>query len=150
MKMIVPPPLQGLICAGLIWAIATYFPQYSIDIIYKRYLSALFFIIGIAIDLLALRVFHQASTTVNPFTPQKTSSLVATGIYQYTRNPMYLGMVFLLLGLCLWFGVWLGLLVIALFVWCITELQIKPEEGVLAEKFGESYADYCRKVRRWV
>lgn len=150
MKLLIPPPLQGLICAGLIWGIATYFPQFSIDIPFKKYLSAVFFLIGVTIDLLALRIFHQSGTTISPFAPEKTSSLVATGIYQYTRNPMYLGMVFLLLGLSIWFGAWLGLFVIALFIWSITELQIKPEEAVLQEKFGEPYADYCTKVRRWV
>jgi len=150
MKLIVPPPLQGLICAGLIWVIATYFPQYSIDLAYKKYLSGVLFFIGVTIDLLALRIFHQSGTTVSPFSPDKTSSLVATGIYRYTRNPMYLGMVFLLVGFTVWFGAVPGLLIIALFIWSITELQIKPEEAVLLEKFGESYTDYCQKVRRWI
>jgi len=150
MKLIVPPPLQGLICAGLIWVIATYFPQYSIDLTYKKYLSGVLFFIGVTIDLLALRIFHQSGTTVSPFSPDKTSSLVATGIYRYTRNPMYLGMVFLLVGFTVWFGTVPGLLIIALFIWSITELQIKPEEAVLLEKFGESYTDYCQKVRRWI
>jgi len=150
MKLLIPPPLQGLICAGLIWGVATYLPQYSIDIEFKKYLSALFFICGVTIDLLALRIFSRTGTTVSPFSPEKTSTLIATGVYRYSRNPMYLGMALLLVGLTIWFGTMPGLVFIGLFVWSITVFQIKPEEAILQEKFGDAYMDYCSKVRRWV
>jgi len=150
MKLLIPPPLQGLICAGLIWVCATYFPQYSIDVPYKKILSAIFFVIGIMTDLMALRVFHKAQTTVSPFSPENTTSLIAVGVYQYSRNPMYLGMALLLTGLTIWFGTPFGLALIVCFVWSITVFQIKPEEEVLREKFGDDYVSYCHKVRRWV
>jgi len=150
MKLLIPPPLQGLVCAGLIWAAAMYFPQYSIEIPFKRFFAAVFFITGVIIDLIAIGLFMRTKTTVSPFSPEKTSQLVTSGIYGYTRNPMYLGMALLLTGLTIWFANPFGLLFITLFIWSISTFQIKPEEIILHEKFGEVYGNYCNHVRRWV
>ena len=98
-----------------------------------------------------LRQFARAGTTTNPHSPGKASALVDGGIYRITRNPMYLGMVFLLTG----WGIGLGDLVAlvvgpAFFVAVITRLQIIPEERVLAATFGEEYEAFRSRTRRWI
>lgn len=72
------------------------------------------------------------------------------GPYRFTRNPMYLGMVLILLAWCLWLGNAAALLALAAFVGYITRFQIVPEERALAGRFGAAYEDYRRRVRRWV
>ena len=94
--------------------------------------------------------FKRARTTVNPFRPQNTSSLVTSGIYRFTRNPMYLGLLAIVLGwgtfLCSAFA-FLGPVA---FVAYITRFQIVPEERVLLAKFGSAYSTYLARVRRWL
>ena len=78
------------------------------------------------------------------------SSLVKDGVYAYTRNPMYVGLVIVLIGWALWLGSFLSLIIVPLFMYAITKLQIKPEEQVLTELFGIEYIEYMKKVRRWL
>ncbi len=107
-------------------------------------------IIGIVIDVLSMRLFFQHNTTVNPHNPSKSEQLVTSGIYQYSRNPMYVGMALLLTAVGIWIGNWMVVPALLLFVWFLTRFQIIPEEEILREKFGEAYGDYCMKVRRWI
>jgi len=71
-------------------------------------------------------------------------------MYTFTRNPMYLGMLLLLIGWVFWVGNPLGVPMLFVYVWYLTRFQIKPEERVLAELFGDQYIDYMRQVRRWL
>jgi protein-S-isoprenylcysteine O-methyltransferase Ste14 len=94
--------------------------------------------------------FRRAQTTVNPLTPQATSSLVTTGIYRYSRNPMYVGLLFVLAGWGCYLANGLALLVLPLFVASMTRWQIIPEERFMAAKFGAEFEAYKRSVRRWL
>ena len=76
--------------------------------------------------------------------------MVTDGIYRYSRNPMYLGMALLLAAWALWLGNAAALLGIVLFVALINRYQIRPEERILAAKFGDDYRNYCRRTRRWL
>ncbi|MCL1038671.1 isoprenylcysteine carboxylmethyltransferase family protein [Shewanella corallii] len=94
--------------------------------------------------------FRRGNTTVDPTRPDKASKLINGGIYQRTRNPMYVGFASALVG---WGGYLtdpLALLLVPVFIWYLTEFQIKPEEQALTELFGEEYQDYCHQVRRWL
>jgi len=93
--------------------------------------------------------FRRQKTTVDPRDPSKSSALVIVGVYQYTRNPMYMGALLSLFGLVVYFGSVSGVFVLPLFIWCMNELQIKWEEKALLEKFGEPYKVYMENVRRW-
>ena len=106
--------------------------------------------IGIAVAASAIRQFGSAETTVNPLKPDEASSLVDTGLFSRTRNPMYLGLSFVLSGWIVWLQSAGAILVLAAFVLFITELQIKPEEAALRKLFGQKYIDYCKRVRRWI
>jgi protein-S-isoprenylcysteine O-methyltransferase Ste14 len=105
---------------------------------------------GVAVAIFAVREFRAARTTVNPLQPAAASSMVRSGIYRHTRNPMYLG---LLLVLAAW-SVWLAspaavavLLVVAVY---LDRFQIVPEERALAARFAREFDEYRRSVRRWL
>lgn len=89
-------------------------------------------------------------TTVDPLHPEKASSLVTTGIYQYTRNPMYVGMAFVLIGGLIRIGNPLCLAGVLFFIWYLDRFQIRPEEEALKKQFGEEFEQYCERVGRWV
>ncbi|MDJ0614946.1 MAG: isoprenylcysteine carboxylmethyltransferase family protein [Rhizobiaceae bacterium] len=150
MRLLIPPPLQAIICAGLMWVSSQFLPSVSYTSEWSLYLAAGLVLIGICIDFSALAGFFKSKTTVSPVSPSKTTSLVVTGIYQYTRNPMYLGLAFILSGFAIWLGNAVSLVFVPLFIWYVTRFQIIPEEEVLLEKFGMQYADYVSKVRRWI
>ncbi len=105
---------------------------------------------GTTVALLGVISFRRARTTVNPLRPHDASSLVTAGIYRWTRNPMYLGMLLTLLGWGVYLGSFPALLVAASFVPLMNRLQIIPEETALAVLFGSGFADYQSKVRRWI
>lgn len=94
--------------------------------------------------------FWQARTTISPMTLEKTSFLVTDGVYAWSRNPMYLSLLLALFAYFLWLGNGLGIVVLAAFVWELTHWQIKAEEYMLLTLFGEEYAQYCTRVRRWI
>ncbi len=145
----IPPPLQALICAGLMWLVKAWQP---LALHYQVPLGLIVFIIalGLGCALMAMLQFSRANTTVDPRTPDKAQSLQISGIYRFSRNPMYLGLLLLLLAWCLWLGLFVNLMLLALFVSYITTYQIIPEERALTEKFGEDYRRYCQQVRRWL
>ena len=106
--------------------------------------------VGACFDVAGLLAFRKAKTTVNPLAPNRSTAVVSTGVYRITRNPMYLGMALILLGLALYLASpWalLGPLVFAAF---ITRFQIQPEERALTARFGAAYTAYCTQVRRWL
>ncbi len=150
MKLLIPPPVQAIICAGLMWLIAKQFPQFGFSVALQEPVAILICIFGIAIDLISVGLFAQKKTTVSPFSPNKTANLVTSGLYQFTRNPMYLGMVFILTGLGVWLGNFAAFLMVPCFIGYITKLQIIPEEEILLEKFGEDFGEYMLRVRRWI
>ncbi len=150
MKLIVPPPAQGLICA-----VAMYFVEQSLGpstttISGQRGIALTLGGAGLLIDLLAIAAFINQRTTISPFHPSQTKKLVISGLYRFSRNPMYLGLLLILLGWGLWLGHPLNIALIALWIGYITHFQIKPEEAVLREKFGGEYDTYRQQVRRWI
>ena len=150
MKLLVPPPLVALVCALLMWGVASWFPQLVFDFPLRQPLAYLLGGAGLAIDLVSVAAFVKARTTVTPLAPEKASSLVTGGLYRLTRNPMYLGMLLVLTGVAVWFGSPLNLFVLAAFVAYLTTFQIKPEEARLEEIFGAQYTAYKAQVRRWL
>ena len=105
---------------------------------------------GAIVALLGFLALSQANTTINPVNPEKASSVVTSGIYRYTRNPMYLGLTALLVGWAGWLSVpWVFLGPVA-FMLYLTRFQILPEERIMSSKFGRDYDEYCKRVRRWL
>ena len=150
MKLLIPPPLQALICALAMWLLSTRLGQFGFSFSFQQEVAIAICLIGIVIDLVSVGLFAKLKTTVSPFSPNKTDKLVTSGMYQFTRNPMYLGMCFILTGLGLWLGNIASFIMVPIFMWFVTHLQIVPEEEILLEKFGDEYSNYMRSVRRWL
>jgi protein-S-isoprenylcysteine O-methyltransferase Ste14 len=145
-----PPPLLFAIAAlAMAWiGHAADFGGY--DFAQRRSLAAALVAVGVVLVVLALRAFFAARTTPNPLRPQDARTLVTTGPYAWSRNPMYLGDAIALAGIAVWTGNLLSLLPLAAFVACLDRWQIPAEEAALAVRFGERYAAYRREVRRWL
>ena len=150
----IPPPLIDAACALLMWALARALPQAqlwppggSAGVVGAALALAA---LGGAVALAGTLEFRRAHPTVNPLAPRRASTLVTRGIYRVTRNPMYLGMLGVLAGWAVWLGniaAWLGL---PLSMALLTVLQIRPEERILAERFGAEFERYAARVRRWL
>jgi protein-S-isoprenylcysteine O-methyltransferase Ste14 len=102
------------------------------------------------VALAAFLTFWRARTTINPLQPERASVLVTHGIYRFTRNPMYLSLLLLLVAYASHLGSWVAFAGPTGYVAYITRFQILPEERVLAAKFGDEFAAYKRRVRRWI
>jgi protein-S-isoprenylcysteine O-methyltransferase Ste14 len=91
---------------------------------------------------------HEAKTTVKPF--QESNTLVTGGVYSFSRHPMYLGFVLVLIGIAILLGALTPWVIVGAFIILIELVFIQVEEHMLSEKFGASWEDYKRKVRRWI
>ncbi len=150
MKPIIPPPIILLAFGAAMFGVSKFVPLAPFDFPGRVAVGAATALAGLAITAVAVGLFQRARTTINPLTPSKAESLVVEGLYKVTRNPMYLGMLVVLCGLFFIFAEGLNIFLPALFVILLTELQIKPEEKALEEKFGEDYRAYKKRVRRWL
>ena len=144
----IPPPIVTLFFALCIYLSRPYFPEFSSSLLNS--LSVISFAVGISIFVAAVSSFKKQKTTVNPISIEKASSLVINGIFKYSRNPMYLGMSFILVGLAFKFNLIGGLLFTSIFMSFITIFQIKPEEVAMEKLFKQQWKDYIKNVRRWL
>ena len=151
MKTMIPPPLVALIAMLLTFLSRNYLDIFYLHPHLQRTLFILFLVIGISVIFLATRQFKALKTTVNPLKPETASSLVTSGIFSRTRNPMYLGLASLLISFSIYFSSVFGIIIyLPLFVSYITIFQIIPEEDAMNKLFGNDYKSYCLKVRRWI
>ncbi|MEE2930838.1 MAG: isoprenylcysteine carboxylmethyltransferase family protein, partial [Pseudomonadota bacterium] len=132
------------------WGLALCFPDLRFDGSWGIMFALVLFIAGVTLLALALASFFQAKTTANPIDVSRAETLVTSGLFRLSRNPMYLGMLLILIGGVFWIGNWAACLAPAIFVFMMTELQIKPEERALKDKFGDAYIGYCKRTRRWI
>jgi len=107
-------------------------------------------VIGVAFIGLGIRALAQAGTTANPLAPEKASHLTTRGIYAWSRNPVYLGLLALLMALGVHLQSPVTLVGALVFVLYMTRFQIKPEERALAQLFGKDYQTYQSRTRRWI
>ena len=147
-KTKIPPPLVALTFGFLINYTKDIFPKIEIrnEIIFGSFMI----IIGLIIILSAIILFKKYQTTITPLNPSNATKLITDGIYKFSRNPMYLGLLLVLTSSGIYFGAWLSLLLAPLFCFLITTLQIVPEEEAMFKLFGESFVEYTKKVRRWI
>jgi len=94
--------------------------------------------------------FFRAKTTILPEKPNKTTTLVVKGVYALSRNPMYLALLFLLIGWAIYLGNFLSIIPVPFFVIYLNRFQIRPEEQALTKLFGQEYEAYTKRVRRWL
>lgn len=150
LRLKIPPPVWLLMFGTLMWGLHRVVPVATM--IHRPFGGAgwLFVAAGAATIAAAMLQFRRANTTINPTTPAKASSLVTSGIFGYSRNPMYLGLALVLAGWAILLGSLSPWVALPLFVLVITKMQIEPEEAVLAVLFDEPYRAYCARVGRWL
>ncbi|MHB8050876.1 MAG: methyltransferase family protein [Coriobacteriia bacterium] len=145
----VPPDAVALAVGGLMWLVSLVTPSLDAPRPYRVLAAVVLFAAGIAVIAAARVSFDRAGTTFNPTAPHRSSHLVTTGVYRWSRNPMYLGTQFVLLGLGVLLSNVFSLAVSAVYVLYMNRFQIGPEEQVLVGRFGSDYEAYRRSVRRW-
>ena len=150
LELKVPPVVLVLVLAMTMWIVAMQLPSLSIALPGQHGLAAIISCVGIFFILAGVYEFQKAKTTLNPTTPAATSSVVASGIYRVSRNPMYVGFLLVLTGWAIFLSHPLPFLLLPAFVAYMNRFQISPEERVLSAKFGDEYDTYKQSVRRWL
>ena len=148
METKIPPPI-----VTLVFGLSIYFSRgifQAVEIKYSFYIGILLLILGLAVLIFVVRLFRKDKTTVNPLSPEQATKLVTDGIFKYSRNPMYLGMVFILSSMAVFFNLIGGIILIALFCIYITKFQIIPEERAMSNLFSQDFNKYKQATRRWI
>lgn len=149
LELKVPPLALVFLFGALMWLISAY-SVFTIALPWRSALALIFCTVGFAIVLAGVLTFRRAKTTVNPLTPEATTTMVTSGIYHFTRNPMYLGFLFVLVGWAMYLSNLLAFALLPLFVWYMNRFQILPEERALGAKFSHGFTAYKGSVRRWL
>ena len=139
-----------MVFALIMYALDVILPIADFDFFGRNYLIGALLVLALLIGLIAFFQFRRSRTTIDPRNPEKASKLVSSGIYGYSRNPMYLALLVMLLAWGLHLGNAFNILVAAGFVSYMTRFQIIPEERALASIFGNDYLTYKAKVPRWI
>ena len=150
LELKVPPLALVLLAGGSMWLIARAAPAFEFAFPARLICAVGAIVIGLAIAGVGIVSFRRAKTTVNPMKPESSSALVVTGIYRLTRNPMYLGFLWILLGWGIFLSNMLAFLVLPGFVLYMNRFQIEPEERALTRLFGQTFVTYSAHVRRWI
>jgi protein-S-isoprenylcysteine O-methyltransferase Ste14 len=144
------PVMLAVLLAGLMWLLARNATTLAIAAGWRWASLAVLAGAGLAIGAAGIWSFRKARTTVNPWRPDSSSTLVKTGIYRRTRNPMYLGLMLALAGWGLYLASPQALLLACCFVPYMNRFQIRPEERALEKTHGQEFRAYCNRVRRWI
>lgn len=151
----IPPVIVVAILAGAMWALRAAAP--GLTAVWPGRLAFLFDVLalvvltlGILVAVAGVREFRRASTTVDPRNPGKASAIVDTGVFRFTRNPMYLGMLLVLAALAVGLANPTAAAGPVAFVLYMNRFQIGPEERALEQRFGGPYRAYLGRVRRWI
>ena len=143
-----PPPLVALTFGFLINYTKNIFPKIEIknEIIFGSFMI----ISGLIIILSAIILFKKYQTTITPLNPSNATKLITDGIYKFSRNPMYLGLLLVLVGISIILNLTGGFFFILLFILYINLFQILPEENAMLDLFKDEFLEYKKNVRRWI
>ena len=143
-----PPPLVTLVFGFLINYTKNIFPQ--IGIVGRGVFGSIIIIFGMFIILSAVILFKKYKTTITPLNPSNASKLIVIGVYKFSRNPMYLGLLLVLSGISTILNPIGGLLFVPIFILYLTYFQIIPEENAMLDLFKDEFLEYKENVRRWI
>jgi protein-S-isoprenylcysteine O-methyltransferase Ste14 len=150
LELKIPPPAIAVLLAAAMWVLSRVTPLVQVAAGVRLLLALAVASVGIGFSVAGVISFRRAKTTLNPTNPQLTSSLVSSGIYTVTRNPMYVGLLLILIALAIFLSSAWALLGPAAYFLYIGRFQIAPEERALTALFGAEYTAYLSKVRRWL
>jgi protein-S-isoprenylcysteine O-methyltransferase Ste14 len=146
----IPPPAVAALAALAMWVISLVAPTLQMPAAIRVAACAASALVGLFFSVAGVISFRRARTTIDPTKPETASSLVSSGIYRVTRNPMYVGLCFVLFAWGVFLSSAWALLGLLAFVLYLGRFQIAPEERALARLFGSEYTAYQAKVRRWL
>ncbi|MDD1782730.1 isoprenylcysteine carboxylmethyltransferase family protein [Enterovibrio sp. ZSDZ35] len=150
LELKIPPVALVFLFIALMWWLSANTGNLGIENATRLAALSILTLMSVAICLAGVLAFKAQKTTVNPIKPETSSSLVQSGIYRFTRNPMYLGMALFLMGCGVYFDNAYAIACVLLFVLYMTKFQIQPEESALTKIFGQAFVDYMRTTRRWI
>ena len=150
LELRIPPPAVTLLVAGAMWGVAWVAPSLEVPAFPRITVAVAIALLGLGFALAGLVSFRRAKTTASPKNPSHATSLVRSGIYRVTRNPMYVGILFALIAWAVFLSCIWALLGPLAFVLYMNRFQIAPEERALAAVFGSEYSRYKKGVRRWL
>ena len=150
LELRVPPPAVMLVVALLMWLAARTFPALDFRMPARGTLAIAVALIGLGIAVVAVLQFRRAGTTPNPMKPHESATVVVTGVYRYSRNPMYLGDLLILAGWAIWLANAAAFLGLPVFIAYLNRYQIAPEERALELRHGSAYVAYRATARRWL
>jgi len=150
LELRIPPAAQFLIAMAGMWLLAKFAPALAVEIPGRRFFVVLLFCLGGIVAVPAIAAFRSAGTTVDPRRPDEAARLVVRGVYRFSRNPMYLGLLLLLVTWAIYLSNLLAFAGLPLFVLAMNRLQIRPEEAAMEAQFGDEFRAYRGSVRRWL
>ena len=150
LELKIPPPVVALCLALLMWLVASPALPFTAPFGLRASLAVALAVIGQGISIAGIVSFRRARTTINPLKPGATSALVRSGVFRFTRNPMYLGLLLTLAGWAAWLWSPVSVLFLPVFVLYIDRFQIGPEQRALTKLFGVEFAAYRASVRKWI
>lgn len=150
LRLKIPPLAHFALAALLMWLLSRWLDAETSYSVLWSLLVILLVVTGLAIIILAGLTLHFGKTTLDPRRPEQTARLITEGVFSFSRNPVYLGLLLVLLGWGLYLNSLYAVPGLPLYWGMVTWLQIIPEERALAARFGESYRQYCIRVRRWL
>ena len=150
LELKVPPLALVFLMAAFMWLARWAVPTFGFELPARTLFSVSAAVAGAVIGGLGFASFILAKTAVNPMKPDSSSSLVVSGIYRFTRNPMYLGFLLGLLGWAIFLSNALAFFLLPAFIVYMNRFQIEPEEKALARLFGEQFVAYSSRVHRWL
>ena len=150
LELKIPPPVVMLLLIVGMYFGSGAAPAMHYEFALRWPIGVLLGLVGLAVNVAGLQAFRRHRTTVNPLQPGRATELVCDGIFRWTRNPMYLGMVVMLAGWAVYLANGLAFVgPVMLFAW-LTRFQILPEERALRHKFPGAFDNYARRVGRWL
>lgn len=148
MKKRIPPPIITMLCVLVIFLSKSIFPSFVFS--YKLEIGIVVSIAGLLLLAVSVKSFINNNTTINPLNLKKSTYLVTDGLFRFSRNPMYLGMLLFLVGTSIILNIIGGLIISILFIFYMNFFQIIPEEKALENLFGKNYRNYKKNIRRWI
>ena len=150
LELRIPPPLVWLVFAGAMLGVAHAAPGLAFGLPGSPVIALTLAVAGVTMAFAGVLALRGKRTTVDPFHPGAASTVVASGVYRVTRNPIYLGLLLTLAGWAVYLSNACAALLLPAFVAYMTRFQIEPEERALLARFGAEFAQYTSHVRRWL
>lgn len=146
----IPPPVVTALFGLAMWWISTVTSTFEINLVVQIIAIVIVLGTGFYFAFSAFRTFKRVQTTVDPIQPEKATSLVSSGVFQRSRNPMYVGLALLLTTWTIFLSAPVALVGVLGFMLYMNKFQSKPEERALEQIFGSEFEDYKSSVRQWL